>query len=61
MNDAAAKMLGYECHELANQDTQAFYQDDTAYEAFGRDAYGNINAGHAFHSMFKFLVVGLQH
>ena len=48
-NLAFAQMLGYECDELTHQNARLFYQDDAAYEAFGRDAYVEINAGRAFH------------
>jgi PAS domain S-box-containing protein len=48
-NNAAAKMLGYETYEMRGMSTRMFYQDDEAFDAFCRDAYGEINAGRVFH------------
>jgi PAS domain S-box-containing protein len=55
VNDTAAKMLGYECHELANQGARIFYQNDAAYEAFCRDACSEINAERAFHGQYQLI------
>jgi PAS domain S-box-containing protein len=49
VNPAMAKMLGYETHELCGVSTRIFYQNDDAFEAFGRDAYAEINAERVFH------------
>ena len=49
MNRAMAKMLGYEAHELGGLSARVLYQNDDAFETFGRDAYGEINAGRVFH------------
>ena len=52
-NHAAAKMLGYETHEMCDLSTRIFYQNDDTFEAFGRDAYGEINAGLVFHRQIQ--------
>ncbi|WP_187292299.1 PAS domain S-box protein [Candidatus Symbiobacter mobilis] len=53
VNPAAANMLGYECHELANQSSRIIYPDDAAYEEFGHNAYIQIQAGKVFHSQYQ--------
>ena len=52
-NNAMGKMLGYECHELTHKASRIFYQDDAAYEAFGRYAYAEINAGRIYHAQLQ--------
>ncbi len=49
VNNAAARMLGYEKHELFGLLIQILFQDDDAFEAFYQDAYGVINSGQVFH------------
>jgi PAS domain S-box-containing protein len=48
-NEVAAKMLGYNSSELIDGTTRVFYDDDETFQAFGREALGEIAAGRVFH------------
>ncbi|AGX88070.1 PAS domain S-box protein [Candidatus Symbiobacter mobilis] len=53
INNAAANMLGYECHKLAGKDSRILYPDDSYYEEFGRKAYCEIDDGRVYHSQHQ--------
>ena len=53
VNPAMAKMFGYETHEMCSVSTRIFYQNDDAFDAFGRDAYAEINAGRVYHGQHQ--------
>ena len=53
VNNAAARMLGYEKHDLLGVLIQILFQDNDAFEAFRRDAFGVINAGQVFHGQYQ--------
>jgi PAS domain S-box-containing protein len=55
VNPAMANMFGYETHELCGLSSRIFYQDDDTFDAFGRDAYAEINAGRVFHGQCQWL------
>jgi len=48
VNPAMAKMFGHETHKLCGVSSRVFNQNDDAFEAFGRDAYSEINAGRVY-------------
>jgi PAS domain S-box-containing protein len=48
-NPAAAAMLGYTTEELINRPARDFYPDDMAYDAFGREVYGDLQATGVYH------------
>jgi PAS domain S-box-containing protein len=48
-NQAAAEMLGYTPDALIGQPTRVFHPTDVDYDAFGREAHGQIETGGVFH------------
>src|SRR5262245_35425343 len=54
VNDAFARMLGYEKHELVGQSSQIHLPDSETWEAFGAAAYPVLATGHPYIGEWRF-------